>query len=116
MQRGKAGQLRRKQYFSPQIRPDLTFMETDMSQVMYMPIEVMSILHSGYEVATELPAPHPEMRAFVMVIPRVPSPHYHPEAWDKRTGKPVLRDVSFISGYELRYLLHHAKYTDTDWG
>ena len=83
---------------------------------MEMPSEVREILHSGYAVAAELPAPRPEMRAFVMVIPRVPSPHKCPEAWDKRTCKPMLRDVSFIHGYEVRYLLHHEKFTDTEWG
>lgn len=89
---------------------------------MALPVEVIDRLHLGREVATEVPAPLPDKRAFVMVIPQVPPLHrdrgaWNEEAWVIGTGEEAkLRDPGFISGYEVRYLLHHAKYTDTEWG
>jgi len=51
----------------------------------------------------------------------MPDRYNHPEAWrewaDKSLGPAyVLKDSSYITGYEIRYLRHDAKYTDTEWG
>ena len=40
-----------------------------------------------------------------------------PEAWTGGTYQlDVLRDVASIMGYEIRYVSHDKKYTDTEWG
>jgi len=59
-----------------------------------------------------------------MVITQVPNPHETPEAWIHWGHRPGpndggvirLKDPSFISGFEIRYLEHHARYTDEEWG
>ncbi len=89
-----------------------------------MPIsaEMLDRLRMGRNIAAELPAPQADFRAFVVVLPQVPDLRAHPEAWtegdwDNRFHRqPTLRSPSFISGYEARYLRHHAKYTNSDWG
>lgn len=91
---------------------------------MPLPLDIIEILHSGKAVACELSAENPLHRAFVMVIPQVPGVHKQPELWLNagRIGGlpyalgPTLRDSASISGYEIRYLAHDAKYTDTEWG
>ena len=90
--------------------------ETSKRSDMVRTIDVFARLHSGHEVVAEVPAPHPEMRSFVIVIPRVPNIREHPEAWIRGFGQPTLRDAASISGYEVRYFLLHEKYTDTEWG
>ncbi len=59
-----------------------------------------------------------------MVIPEVPTIHQYPEAWlnadmvgiPSHAPLPKLRGPASIGGYEIRYIVHNAKYTDTDWG
>ena len=92
--------------------------------MMAIPDKVLSILRSGKPVAAELIATRQDFRAFVMVIPQVPNPHENPDAWIHWGHRPNpneggiirLKDSSSISGFEVRYLEHHAKYTDEDWG
>lgn len=92
---------------------------------MAIPNTVLNILRSGKPVAAEVTPLRPEFRAFIMVIPQAPSPHENPEAWihwghhpypTDNGGAIRLKDSSLISGFEVRYLEHHAKYTDNDWG
>jgi len=84
---------------------------------MVLPVEVLERLHHGHEVAAEVHTALPDMRAFVMVIPRVPPVRrdrglWNEEAWIVEPGKrPRLSDPALIAGYEVRYLLHLAKYT-----
>lgn len=83
--------------------------------------EIRNILHSGRSVAAEIAASQPDMLAFVVVIPKMPDLHNHPEAWREWADKSlrlvyVLKDSSYITGYEIRYLRHAARYTDKDWG
>lgn len=89
---------------------------------MLIPQEMLARLYMGRLVAAELPVPQPGFRAFVVVLPQVPDLRTQPEAWaegdwDNRLYRePTLRSPSFIRGYEVRYLLHHAKYTNSEWG
>jgi hypothetical protein len=90
---------------------------------MSIPLKILNSLRYGRPVAAELPAPAPSHRAFIMVLPQVPRLHEHQEAWinGDRQGvvfapTPVLRDPASITGYEIRYLAHDAKYTDAEWG
>ena len=83
--------------------------------------EIRNILNCGRSVAAEIATTQSDMCAFVVIIPSVPDRHNHPEAWrewaDKSFGPAyVLKDSSYITGYEIRYLRHDAKYTDTEWG
>jgi hypothetical protein len=84
---------------------------------MAIPLTILSRLRSGREVAAEISSNEIEMRAYIVVIPQAPKPWDCPEAWQCVQGsEPVLRDPSWITGYEIRYLQHHIKYTNTDWG
>jgi hypothetical protein len=91
---------------------------------MSMPDKVLNILRSGKPLAAEIKTARPEFRAFVMVIPQVPNPHENPDAWIHWGHRPQpneggvirIKDISFISGFEIRFVEHHAKYTDEDWG
>ncbi|WP_404786354.1 hypothetical protein [Altericista sp. CCNU0014] len=88
---------------------------------MTIPSKILDFLHRGWEVAAELPVKDPEQRAYIMVIPQVPNWHKNPELWVKKSqdvqaGKPILSTSDLIQGYEVRYLQHQAKYTDTAWG
>jgi hypothetical protein len=91
---------------------------------MTIPDGAKKILRTGKPVAAEIMASLPDNRAFVMVIPQVPDHHEFPEAWIHWGHRPApndggvirLKDPSFISGYEIRYLEHHSKYTDEEWG
>ena len=77
-------------------------------------------MQSGKSVAAELKAMRPEFRAFIMIIPKVPSPHENLDAWIPYLPYPSesikLKDNSFINGFEIRFLEHDIKYTDEDWG
>ena len=80
-----------------------------------------TILKQGRIIGTELIAPRPDFRAFVLVIPQLPDPKENLEAWRDRPYKNEggwvgLKDSSMINGFEIRYLEHQAKYTDEDWG
>lgn len=91
---------------------------------MAIPDQIRKLLHSGRTVAAEIKARQPNHRAFILVIPQVPDPRQTPEAWIHWGHTPTpneggvirLKDPSFISGFEIRYLEHHAKYTDEEWG
>ena len=75
----------------------------------------MSILRQGRVVGAKLDASRSDFRAFVLVIPQVlDQKENHLQRNDG--GVIGLKDQSFITGYEIRYLEHHAKYTDEDWG
>lgn len=86
--------------------------------------KILNILRSGHPVAAELKPTRDEFRAFVMVVPQVPNPHENPDAWIHWGHRPQpnaggvirIKDASFINGFEIRFLEHHAKYTDEDWG
>ena len=68
-------------------------------------------------MAAEVKAPQPDSRAYIVIIPQTPNRHEHPDRWlQSGTGEPWLRDTNDISGYEIRYLQHRAKYTDAEWG
>jgi hypothetical protein len=91
---------------------------------MTIPDRQQKILQSGKPVAAEITASRQNFRAFVMVIPQVPDPQETPEAWIHWGHRPEpndggvirLKDPSFISGFEIRYLEHQARYTDEEWG
>jgi hypothetical protein len=86
--------------------------------------KALNALRQGRIVGAELAAPRPDFRAFVLVIPQVPDPYKNPDAWIHWGHRPFrneggvinLKDPSLITGYEIRYLEHHAKYTDEEWG
>ncbi len=85
---------------------------------MTIPLKTLQRLHYGKEVAAEVTATEPNMRAFVSVIPQVPDKWKHPEAYIYRgenVRPEILRDPSLITGYEIRWLKHDAKYTHEDW-
>ena len=85
---------------------------------MAIPPKILARLHYGKEIAVEVAA-EPGMRAFVSVIPQVPDAEEQPDAYfyegENRPRRRLL-DPSFITGYEIRWLTHKAKYTDVDWG
>jgi hypothetical protein len=88
---------------------------------MTIPSRILDFLHRGWEVAAELSVKDPNQRAYIMVIPKVPKQHENPELWIKKSldvlfGKLILSTSDLIQGYEIRYLRHQAKYTDTNWG
>lgn len=91
---------------------------------MTIPDRQQKRLRSGKSVAAEVTASRPDYRAFIMVIPQVPDPRKCLEAWMHwgHRAEPNdchvirLKDPSFISGFEIRYLEHHAKYTEEAWG
>lgn len=91
---------------------------------MTIPDKARTILQNGRPVAAELTASRPEHRSFLMVIPQVPDPRENPDAWihgerwlPPHDRIPVrLKEPSFIRGYEIRFLEHHSKYTEEEWG
>jgi hypothetical protein len=84
---------------------------------MILPPNIIARLQYGRSVATEVAASQPDMRAYVMVIPQAPLRRDHSDLWIQQgTGEPWLRDPDLITGYEIRYFCHHAKYTELDWG
>jgi hypothetical protein len=86
---------------------------------MPLPLKILERLRYGKEVAVEVAAAEPNMRAFVVVIPQVPDKWEHPDAYlyrGENAPRGGLRDPSLITGYEIRWLQHDAKYTDEAWG
>ena len=79
---------------------------------------ILARLNYGKEIAVEVAA-EPEMRAFVVVIPQVPDKQEYPNAYfyegENRPRRRLL-DPSLITGYEIRWLTHKAKYTKEHWG
>lgn len=77
--------------------------------------EAINILRQGRIIGAELNPPRLDFRAFVLVIPQV-SEQGGNLLMKNEGGIIGLDDSSLISGYEIRYLEHHAKYTDVEWG
>ena len=85
---------------------------------MAIPPTILARLNYGKEIAVEVAAAEPNMRAFVSVIPQVPDKWKHPEAYvyqGENVRPGILRDPSLITGYEIRWLKHDAKYTYEAW-
>ena len=90
---------------------------------MPIPLKRLNALRTGRSLAAEVSASAPDRRAFVMVIPQCPNQFERPDAWLHADSTltafaptPVLRDPSFITGFEVRRVEHHARYTDEEWG
>jgi hypothetical protein len=87
---------------------------------MAIPPKILNLLYRGWEVAAELLSKDPDFRTYVLIIPQAPQPYYHPAMWkqskDVCPGKLMLNTPDSVQGYEVRYLHHHSKYTDTDFG
>jgi hypothetical protein len=87
---------------------------------MSIPPKILNYLYRGWEVAAELFSKDPNFRTYILIIPQAPEPHYYPDIWrqskDIRPGKLMLNTPNSVQGYEIRYLHHHFKYTDTDFG
>ena len=86
---------------------------------MPFPLKILERLRYGKEVAVEVAAAEPNMRAFVVVIPQAPNKWEQPDAYIYRgenAPRYSLRDPSSITGYEIRWLKHDAKYTNEAWG
>lgn len=86
---------------------------------MAIPPKILERLRYGKEIAAEIAAAEPNMRAFVLVIPQVPDKREYPDAYlyrGENAPRFSLRDPSLITGYEIRWLKHDAKYTDDEWG
>jgi hypothetical protein len=89
-----------------------------------LPLKMLNRLRQGKSLAAQVFLTEAgRSGCYVMVIPQVPTAHEKPElylyAGPRYFGSgyvPVLRDHSSISGYEIRYVEHDAKYTNTDWG
>ena len=90
---------------------------------MPIPLKRLNALRTGRSLVAEVPASAPDRRAFVMVIPQCPSRFERPDAWFHADSTltafaptPILRDPSFITGFEVRRVEHDARYTDDAWG
>jgi hypothetical protein len=89
--------------------------------MLAIPPYVQDRLARGHQIGAEVLAGQDGRRAFVVVLPDVPDPHKHPEAWLGLDGVPPrltmqLRDPRSVRGYEVRHLEHDAKFTDQEWG
>ena len=85
---------------------------------MALPLKILERLHCGEEVAAEVAAAAPNMRAFVVVIPQAPDKWEQPDAYlyrGENAPRGSLRDPSLVTGYEIRWLKHDAKYTYENW-
>jgi hypothetical protein len=81
-------------------------------------------LRRGHPVAARLPEPAPGMVAYIMVIPRVR--HFFESHAGRSVRDWVVVDSRILAfgtyalsdnqGYEIRYLRHRDRYTETDWG
>ena len=84
---------------------------------MALEAKVLARLRSGRAVAARVAAPHPDSRAYLVILPQSPALHDAPERWVRSgSGEARLRDPADVTGYEIRYLQHHARYTDEAWG
>lgn len=94
---------------------------------MPLPDEILKMLRRGKTVAAELPVAEPDMRAYVMVIPRawmrfqrLPGHKHGWKGWAAVDGGMFNGEAAFASasraGFEIRYIKHDADYTETDWG
>lgn len=86
-----------------------------------LPTPIRARLATGHPVGAEIPAAREGSRAFILVLPRAPDPHKYPEAWFGLSGvlpglTMQLKDPRSISGYEIRYIEHDAKYTEEHCG
>ena len=64
-----------------------------------IPPDILDKLHRRAMLAAEVPMSEPEMRAFVVVIPKVTMP------------EPTTHNLSPVLGYEARHIRHHANHT-----
>ena len=71
--------------------------------ILAIPPDLLDKLHRRAMLAAEVPTSEPEMRAFVVVIPKVTVP------------EPTTHNLSPVLGYEVRYIRHHAKWI-ADYG
>jgi hypothetical protein len=84
---------------------------------MTLEAKILARLRSGRAVAAQVAAPHPDARAYLVILPQCPGPHEAPERWVRSgNGEARLRDPADVTGYEIRYLQHHECYTDEAWG
>ena len=84
---------------------------------MSLSLEMLARLRSGQDAAAEIASHHTAMRSYVLVIPQAPKRRENPAIWRQaKDSQYYLVDAASITGYEIRYLLHHEKYTDTNWG
>ena len=72
--------------------------------VLALPPDILDKLHRRVTLAAEIPTSEPEMRAFVVVIPKVAVP------------EPTTHNLSPVIAYEVRYIRHHAEYTADKYG
>ena len=66
--------------------------------VLAIPPDILDKLHWRAMLAAEVPTPEPEMRAFVVVIPKVTVP------------EPTTHNLSPVLGYEVRRIRHHNRF------
>ena len=66
--------------------------------VLAIPPDILDKLHRRVTLAAEVPTSEPEMRAFVVVIPKVTAP------------EPTTHNLSPVLGYEVCYVRHHARW------
>lgn len=78
-------------------------MRNEISVLAIAP-DILDKLHRRVTLAAEVPTSEPEMRAFVIVIPKVTVP------------EPTTHNLSPVVGYEIRYIRHHAEYTADKYG
>ncbi len=71
--------------------------------VLAIPPDILDKLHRRALLAAEVPTSEPEIRAFVVVIPKVTVP------------EPTTHNLSPVLGYEIRYIRHHEKHTSPDY-
>ena len=72
--------------------------------VLAIPPDILDKLHRRAKFAAEVPTLEPEMRAFIVVIPKVTVP------------EPTTHNLSPVLGYEILYILHREKYTNYHYG
>ena len=86
-----------------------------------LPTPIRAYLAAGHPVGAEIAAARTGARAFIIVLPRLPDPHTHPEAWFGLAGvlpgvTMQLKDARSIRGYEVRYIEHDPRYMEDEWG
>ena len=84
---------------------------------MTIPPKILARQNYGKEITVEVAA-EPGMRAFVSIVPQVPDVKEWPDTYfyegENRPRRRLL-SLSLVTGYEIRWLKHDAKYTQRDW-
>ena len=71
-----------------------------------LPLYLTEFLHRNrVDVVTDLPSGKHDMVAFLIIVP---IREHKPTDWETRLAPTV--------SYELRYIRHHRKFTETEWG